>query len=175
VAEEFVIKSQAIEDKIKQLLPSQGGFAPGVDFSASTMVMPIIDLTETAEGSQVRQDLQISSSLNRNTAFSVQNTTTTVINTTGYYLIHYASTIVPETGVEVANNISITDGISTKKIIEHKLRRGSANFSSTINDKITLFLDAGDSITVTSSSLNSFISGSAVQVADLQGNLTQVS
>ena len=50
MAEEFIIKSEAIEDKINQLLPSQGGFQAGVDFSASTMVIPIVDLTETAEG-----------------------------------------------------------------------------------------------------------------------------
>ena len=47
MAQEFVIKSPEIEDKINQLLPSQGGFQAGVDFSASTMVVPIIDLTET--------------------------------------------------------------------------------------------------------------------------------
>ena len=60
MAQEFTIKSQSIEDKINQLLPSQGGFQPGVDFSASTMVIPIVDLTETAEGSSLRQDLQLS-------------------------------------------------------------------------------------------------------------------
>ena len=54
MAQEFTIKSQQIEDKINQLLPSQGGFQAGVDFSASTMVIPIVDLTETAEGSALR-------------------------------------------------------------------------------------------------------------------------
>ena len=86
MAQEFTIKSADIEDKINQLLPSQGGFAPGVDFSASTMVVPIVDLTETAEGSALRQDLQTSFGIN--TTFStVANTTTTIINTTGYYRI----------------------------------------------------------------------------------------
>ena len=42
MAQEFTIKSQQIEDKINQLLPTQGGFQPGVDFSASTMVIPIV-------------------------------------------------------------------------------------------------------------------------------------
>ena len=67
MAEEFIIKSQDIEDKINQLLPSQGGFQAGVDFSASTMVIPIVDLTETAEGSSLRQDLQSSISHNQAT------------------------------------------------------------------------------------------------------------
>ena len=36
MAEEFIINSNAIETKINQLLPSQGGFGAGVDFSAIT-------------------------------------------------------------------------------------------------------------------------------------------
>ena len=68
MAQEFTINSSAIESKINKLLPSQGGFGAGVDFSASTMVIPIVDLTESAEGSGVRQDLQTASS------FSTENT-----------------------------------------------------------------------------------------------------
>ena len=78
MGQEFTIKSKDIEDKINQLLPSQGGFQPGVDFSASTMVIPIVDLTETAEGSILRQDLQSSLSLGSVTAFDISNTTTTI-------------------------------------------------------------------------------------------------
>ena len=73
MAQEFTIKSQDIEDKINQLLPSQGGAGAGVDFSASTMVIPIVDLTETAEGSSLRQDLQSSLSHKSITTFDVSN------------------------------------------------------------------------------------------------------
>ena len=87
MAQEFTINSSAIESKINQLLPSQGGFGAGVDFSASTMIIPIVDLTETAEGSDVRPDLQTALSLNSVTAFRVENQTTTLVNTTGYFRI----------------------------------------------------------------------------------------
>jgi len=43
--QQFRINSQVIEDKYNSLLPSQGGQGAGVDLSASTMVIPIIDLT----------------------------------------------------------------------------------------------------------------------------------
>ena len=46
MAQEFTINSESIESKINQLLPSQGGKGAGIDFSASTMVIPIVDLTE---------------------------------------------------------------------------------------------------------------------------------
>ena len=87
MGQEFTIKSDLIEDKINQLLPSQGGFQAGVDFSASTMVVPIIDLTETAEGGTTRADLQTALSLTSATSFDVSNTTTTIVNTTGYWRI----------------------------------------------------------------------------------------
>ena len=48
MGQEFIIKSQSLEDKVNQLLPSQGGFQAGVDLSASTTIIPIVDLTETA-------------------------------------------------------------------------------------------------------------------------------
>ena len=63
MGQEFVIKSTQLEDKINQLLPSQGGAQAGVDLSASTTIIPIVDLTESAEGSGLRVDLQSAISL----------------------------------------------------------------------------------------------------------------
>ena len=88
MAQEFIIKSEDIEDKINQLLPSQGGFGAGVDFSASTMVIPIVDLTETAEGSALRQDLQSAFSINNTSKASVSGASSTFITTTGYWRIY---------------------------------------------------------------------------------------
>ena len=174
MAEEFVIKSPAIEEKINQLLPSQGGFQPGVDFSASTMVMPVIDLTETAEGSQVRPDLQKAYSLNRVTTFNVNNTTTTnIINTTGYYQVNYVSTISADS-IERQNNLQITDGSTTKDVFQHTFRRGT-NTSSTVSGTLIFFLAAGQSFQAFSEAVVGFISGEIIQIADLSGNLTEVS
>ena len=87
MGQEFVIKSQTLEDKVNQLLPSQGGFQAGVDLSASTTIIPIVDLTESAEGSNIREDLQTALSHDSVTSFSVTGATTTIINTTGYYRV----------------------------------------------------------------------------------------
>ena len=78
MGQEFFINSQELEDKIRQLLPSQGGKGAGFDLSASTQIVPIIDLTESAEGSNLRQDLQTALSFDSSTTFSVSNTTTTI-------------------------------------------------------------------------------------------------
>ena len=58
VGSEYFINSQELENKVRNLLPSQGGAGAGFDLSASTQIIPIIDLTESAEGSNVRADLQ---------------------------------------------------------------------------------------------------------------------
>ena len=71
MAQEFTINSEVIESKINSLLPSQGGYGAGIDFSASTMIIPIIDLTATASGDTLRTDLQRSVSFNNATVIAV--------------------------------------------------------------------------------------------------------
>ena len=164
MAQEFTIKSQQIEDKINQLLPSQGGYQAGVDFSASTMVIPIVDLTETAEGSSLRQDLQTAQSLTSATAFSVGfNTTSTLINTTGYFSV--------KGFVENNGNsgcvIRLTDGTTTKNLYDIG---ATATGVVVVPVDIVVFLEAGDSLEVVTASATKF-KGSTRQIADISGNL----
>ena len=172
MAQEFTIKSQDIEDKINQLFPSQGGFQPGVDFSASTMVIPIVDLTETAEGSSLRQDLQTSFSLTSITAFDITNTASTIVNTTGYYRVFGVFNFRNDTGGGIRANISLTDGTTTKKIIElNTLASLSNDFEHSLFDFIVK-LNAGESLTGETESTNANINGNTRQIADINGNLT---
>ena len=60
MGQEYFINSQQLENKVRDLLPSQGGAGAGFDLSASTQIIPIIDVTESAEGSNLREDLQTS-------------------------------------------------------------------------------------------------------------------
>lgn len=164
MAQEFTIKNEVIESKINQLLPSQGGFGAGVDFSASTMIVPIVDLTETAQGSVLRQDLQTAFSLTSNTAFDVNNATTTIINTTGYFRI-IATFRMTGTGT---GKIQMTDGTTTKDIVS--LAGSTTATGIETIDKI-FFVKAGDSIQIESSSTATTIRGSSRQIADVSGNL----
>ena len=170
MGQEFTIKSPTIEDKINQLLPSQGGFGAGLDFSASTMVIPIVDLTETAEGSTLRQDLQTSLSLDSATVFDISNTTTTVINTTGYWRVFGQFNINAGSGARTLT-WQLTDGTTTKKIlINRQLATSFAGVPSLFFDFI-VFLKAGDSLQGISASGNSSLVGSVRQIADINGNL----
>lgn len=171
MAQEFTINSTAIETKINQLLPSQGGFGAGVDFSASTMVIPIVDLTESAEGSNLRQDLQSSLSLTSITSFNVTNTTSTLINTTGYYRVFATADFNNSVG-GILYNFSITDGTTTKQIIQPFLQ--ATNPIAAINNlhDFIVLLQAGEQLTCLSSNANCIVSGVTRQLADLSGNLT---
>lgn len=166
MAEEFIIKSEAIEDKINQLLPSQGGFAAGVDFSASTMVIPIVDLTETAEGSNLRVDLQTAFS-KTSTFNAVAGATTTLVSTTGYYRVF--GNVVASNGGAETGIIRINDGLGTHIIF----RAHNANTEDNIVPfDFVVLLKAGDSLEAVSSANDIYMSVTTRQIADLQGNLT---
>ena len=170
MAEEFVIKSEAIESKINQLLPSQGGFQAGVDFSASTMVIPIVDLTETAEGSALRQDLQTALSFTQQTRFSVNNTTSTIVNTTGFYRVFGAVNVKTRASASESALFILNDGATSKTINEFFYASGADNNYLVNTFDFIIKLTAGDSFIITAS-LNAGVNGSTRQIADINGNL----
>ena len=171
MAQEFTIKSETIESKINQLLPSQGGFQPGVDFSASTMIMPIVDLTETAEGSGLRQDLQRALSHTNTTHTLLENSTATLVNTTGYYQVDVAYAIQSETADIRNAKLSINDGFSTKIIWQMSLHQSSNASNVNGTYQTIVFLGAGDSLTGTSDDDQVMLNVVTRQIADINGNL----
>jgi len=173
MAQEFTIKSSQIENKINQLLPSQGGFQPGVDFSASTMVVPIVDLTETAEGSSLRQDLQSSLSLTSITDFDVVNSSSVIINTTGYFRIFGTSTVLTNGLVVNDNSFTITDGATTKNLFQHSVCATDTRTMSTVHYDFIVLLEAGHSVSAVSNGAANVahLTGCTRQIADLSKNL----
>ena len=170
MAQEFTINSTAIEDKINQLLPSQGGFGAGIDFSASTMVMPIVDLTEAATGSSLRVDLQSSLSLTSVTSFSVTATTTTIVTTTGYFRIFGCATLITNGSADRDVAFTLTDGTTSKVVYSCRSKAGVSNNSLSENFDFIVLLQAGDSLTTTASA-DAYSRGISRQLADLSGNL----
>tara|TARA_A100001015_G_C15007262_1_gene721310 strand:- start:922 stop:1437 length:516 start_codon:yes stop_codon:yes gene_type:complete len=168
MAQEFTIKSSNIEDKINQLLPSQGGAGAGVDFSASTMVIPIVDLTETAEGSGLRQDIQRSLSFTTANNFEVQNTTQTIINTTGYWQLSGVAATALATGAQKVD-IRIYRAPTDKTVWSHSVPASSGSTAISI-DGIIIKLEAGDLLRI-SSTAQAICRGSVRQIADLAENL----
>lgn len=171
MGQEYFINSEELQEKIRQLLPSQGGAGAGFDLSASTQIIPIVDLTESAEGSNLRQDLQSSLSLTSITSFNVSNTTSTLINTTGYYRVFATADFNNSVG-GILYNFSLTDGTTTKQIIQPFLQATNPVAAINITHDFIVLLQAGEQLTCLSSNANCIVSGVTRQLADLSGNLT---
>jgi len=168
VGSEYFINSQELEDKVRELLPSQGGAGAGFDLSASTQIIPIIDLTESAEGSNVRSDLQTALSHGSVTAFSVSNTTTSIVTNTGYFRVFGSFASSSSTS---ASSFSVSDGSTDKIIIEFNVF-GAGNSTSYVDTyDFIVFLSAGDSLKAITNTTTSSLDGCTRQIADISGNL----
>lgn len=161
---EFFINSQELEDKVRQLLPSQGGAGAGFDLSASTQIIPIIDLTESAEGSNLRADLQTSFSHDNMTSFSVQNATNDLITNTGFFRIFGQ---VSFTG-SATGTFKINDGASDKVIMAYK---GASGLVGIEHYDFMIKMSAGDTFSIISNSANIEFDGTSRQIASIDGEL----
>ena len=163
MAQEFFINSEDLERKIRELLPSQGGAGAGFDLSASTQIIPVIDLTESAEGSNVRQDLQTAISHDKINTFSVTNTTSTIINNTGYWQYNGILSIQGSGTPAVAVNDGATDKF-------FQVVSGQTGQLQALAFDYVVFLGAGDSLkAIIPATAN--LNGYYRQIADINGVL----
>lgn len=163
------VTSESLQAKLRELLPSQQGF--GEDLQASNVILPIIDLTETASGSILRQDLQSSINFGGATVFYANNSTETIASTGGFYRIIAGVSTKAQSSTDVDANFVINDGTTDKIIYAVKTRQNSNTPSTVINVDFVFFLRSTDTFRVTSSNINVNIRGSVRQLADITGNL----
>ena len=172
MGQEYFINSQDLQNKVSSLLPSQGGAGAGFDLSASTQIVPIIDLTESAEGSDVRPDLQRSLSFTSITSFDVANTTSTIISNTGYYRIIGSFSTLTNTSSSSEASFTFTDGASTKDMIKFRGTAGTGSDTAILFPyDFNVFLKAGESLQAITNKADAYLQGSTRQIADIDGNL----
>ena len=167
--EVITVNSETLQTQIRDLLPSQNGF--GSELQATNVITPIIDLTAAAEGTGTPEYLQrawdFATGHNQ-----ISNTTTTVINTTGFWQVGIHSMYQPNGSLQAATKLQINDGSSTKVIWQASIAVTGASTSVTDTDNIIVFLRAGDSLEGFSVSTNAVINVWYRQVASLDGTLT---
>lgn len=161
------LTSEALQATIRRLLPSQQGF--GLDLEATNVIQPIIDLTPTAEGSQLPQSYAQALNFGDATAFSVNNGDSNVVSTPGFYRIFGGLTI-PRAGTAQYGRIRINDGLGFKQIWLYDLKAGATNTAIAVAVDFIFFLDTGHSLNVDASADANF-TGSVRQVADRYGNI----
>ena len=167
------ITSESLEAAYRALTPSQSGFTQ--DLMASNTIIPVLDLTASAEGTTTGQNLQTAIAFGSQTAFSIINATTTLMNTAGFWQITYSSHCGYGTGATVTN-FNITDGLSTKTFWSH-FAAGvpSGSGSAALTGTLIVFLRSGDSVTGQSNGAYGALTGSYRQIADVNGTLVNPS
>jgi hypothetical protein len=167
------VTSEALEALIRRLLPSQNGF--GEDLQASNVITPIIDLTPTAEGSVLPYELQTAQAFGSQTSFNIGGTTSTIINTTGFYSVRGTWAIVGNTASFQNIEFKLNDGATTKTIYNYRKLSGSSLAEFLCGDyEFVVFLQTGESLEFTVSN-NANTTGSYRQIADVNGNLVNPS
>ena len=169
VPEIITVNSEILQTQVRDLLPSQSGF--GSELQASNVITPIIDLTAAAEGSTTPEFLQRAWDFATD-ATQVVNTTTTIINSTGFFQVGFHLTYQPNSSLQVQAKLQINDGASTNVLWQAS--RGVTGTSTTVSESydIIVFLRAGDSLEAFSVSTNTILDVWFRQVASLEGALT---
>ena len=167
------VVSESLQATVRRLLPSQQGFTE--DLQASNVIMPVIDLTPTAEGSSLPTDLSRALNYGNVTSHTVNNTQSTLINNTGFYRI-FGVTLLDDNAAGNYVEFEMTDGVTPKRIWRMQ-PYGSGGVANEINIPVDfiVFLAAGESITVDANGVNTYFYGSSQQVADISGNLVNPS
>ena len=161
------VTSEVLQAKIRSLLPSQLGF--GTDLSASDTIIPIVDLTATAEGSSTPELLQTALAFGSQTAYFTENTTTDLANTPGFYRVVGGSTVRANSGSQSGNYFKLTDGATTKIVWRHQMLTSAASLITALNFDFVAYLNAGETLQVESNNVNAIIAGSVRQIATSNG------
>ena len=170
VPEIITVNSEDLQATIRDLLPSQNGF--GSELQATNVITPIIDLTATAEGSNLPSYLQTALAFGSQTAFDVSGTTTALASSAGFYRV-VGSIVFGENGTAPEANFQINDGSTSKIIIGWQFDpSGVTRFYSNTYD-FTVWLRPTDTLNAVSNVANAFLTGSIRQVATGDGTLVQ--
>jgi len=162
------VTSEALEEKFRQNFPSQGGAELVQDLYASGVIVPVVDFTPTAEGDVLPENLQTAWDFATGHA-SVANSSSTIINTTGFWKVDlnlgYSATTAGEA------KVTITDGISSKVIYELNISPVANAVALVDQNQFVVFLRAGDSVVAQTNNTGLKMDVVYRQIADINGNL----
>ena len=161
------VTSEALQLKLRQLLPSQQGF--GTDLSASDTIIPVIDLTAAAEGADVPAYLQNALSFGSQTSSRAINGSATAANTVGFWLVDYQLHASSDGGNEGKCFLNLVNGATVKAVVSAEALLTNNQTVNNISGSIVVYLDVNDSITLVSNDVRSPINVTVRNIADSNG------
>ena len=164
------VTSEILQAKLRELLPSQNGF--GTDLSASDTIIPIIDLTATAEGASTPAILQNALSFGDQTAFKAANTTVTLANTPGFYRVVAGATNGTDSSGDNEVQITMDDGSTTIVVYGFTFGGTSSTYSGAVNVDLVFWVASGVTLKATTNDGTAVIEGSVRQIANSNGTFS---
>lgn len=169
MAQIIPIVSEALQSTIRRLLPSQSGF--GEDLQAQNVIVPIIDLTPSAEGSSLPYNLQEALSFSSQTSGTANGNTVVMANTPGFWRVTGTMNAFSQGGSNGGCSITLSNGLATKLVKQLFIDNSSSTDVTAVNFDLSVFLDTGDSVNAVSDASGSFLTFTARQVATTTGEL----
>lgn len=165
------ITSEALQAKIRDLLPSQQGF--GEDLQAQNVIVPIIDLTPAAEGTSTPISLQQAISIDGDRFSSTSTGAGQVVSTTtGFNRCFGVVTFMQsDTAGAYQADLHLWDGTSRFDVFVTQMNGSvSAQTFNTLSFDFIYFAKTGVSLRYDGASFTK-IALSTRQIADVNGNL----
>ena len=162
----YEVVSPALEAQVKNLLPSVAGY--GGLLRATNTIIPVVDVSNAAEGSTLPTNLQQAFAFGSCTAFACRNTTVNLASTAGFWRV-YANVSVGTGGGNVFVDFKINDGSSNKVLWSIEASSVMGGLSENVD--FIVFLRAQDTLNVESNGNNAIATGNYRQLADVSGTL----
>ena len=168
------VTSEALEEKFRQVFPSQGGAELVQDLYASGVIQPVIDFSTVAEGSVLAPNLQIAWDFATGADQVTSTTYVDIVTTPGFWLVDltYAGLLARNDTNRQNANVDIYDGATSKPIwgISNLISTGSLQ-SGYVEGKFVAFLRAGDAMRARVQAPTCTMDIWYRQIADVNGNL----
>lgn len=169
IPEIITVNSEALEQQIRILLPSQRGF--GSELQASNVITPIIDLTKAAEGAGLPVDMQTALAFGSQTSGVVENGTSTIISGTGFFRIYGVANCNATASANAQADININDGSTNKQLFQAFVGTSSALNSACVPFDFVVFTRAGDTVNAVSGIAGVKLQFTVRQIATINGTL----
>lgn len=142
---------------------------------ASNVIMPVIDLTPSAEGSSIPVSMQQAIAFDSVTAFDASSSTVVLANSAGFWRIFGVATTNGSGTNTYASSFTMSDGLSTKTIWKVNVRQAGTDLGAGQTQfDFVVFLSAGESISAVATD-GANIVGSYRQIANVNGDLVNPS
>lgn len=168
------VTDEALEKKFRDTFKSQGGAELVDDLYASGVIMPVVDFTAAAQGSELRSDLQTSWDFATSNNIINGASTVTLTSTPGFYKVDLIASTngFARASVVIIADIIINDGASDAAV----WRWSTVGSSATSPDAITegsfiIFLRSGDTLKGRTAASSETMNVWYRQIADVSGNL----